>query len=83
MKCHLREGGAEIYTRAASKVERILWNKCDIMAHTLHNLVESIKKDMWHAYTASIVAKVDGDRDTRAQLHRLLVEADLRFQASE
>lgn len=37
---------------------------------------------MWHAYSTSIVAKVDGDRDTRKQLQRLLVEADAGFMPS-
>lgn len=80
MERHLRDSGAEIYTRAASRVERILWNKCNSMVHTLHNLEESVRKDMWHAYSTSIVAKVDGDRDTRKQLYGLLVEADIRFK---
>lgn len=71
-----------MYTCASSSVERIFSSRCDTMAHDLHTLKGSVDKDLWHAYTISIVAKDDGNRETREELRRLLVEADDRFQNS-
>lgn len=69
-----------MYTRASSRIENILWNKCNTMEQTLQNLKRSVDRDMWHAYTTSIVAKEDGNRAMREELRRLLVEADGDFQ---
>ncbi|KAG6361886.1 hypothetical protein INS49_010115 [Diaporthe citri] len=79
---HIRDKGAEMYTCASSRVERILRSRCVTMGHTLQNLKRSVYRDMWHAYTTSIVAKDDGNRAAREELHRLLVEADGHFQTS-
>lgn len=82
MDRHIHDKGADMYTRALSRVERILLSGCDIMADTLDDLKVSVGEDMWHAYSASVVAKEDGNRVTREELHRLLVEADGQFQLS-
>lgn len=71
-----------MYTCASSRVEKILRSKCVTMGHTLENLKRTVKNDMWHAYTTSIVARDDGNRAAREELRRLLVEADSHFQTS-
>lgn len=80
MDRHIRDRGAEMYTRASSRIENILWNKCNTMEQTLQSLKRSVDRDMWHAYKTSIVAKEDGNRAIREELRRLLVEADGDFQ---
>lgn len=69
-----------MYTSASSRLERILWTRCNNIEHTLQVLKRSVDRDMWHAYTTCIVAKDDGNRATREELRRLLVEADGQFQ---
>ncbi|KAK7708079.1 hypothetical protein SLS64_006901 [Diaporthe eres] len=79
---HIRDRGAEMYTSASSRVERILRSRCVTMGHILQKLKRSVDRDMWHAYTTSIVARDDGNRAAREELRRLLVEADGHFQTS-
>lgn len=82
MDRHIRDRGAEMYTSASSRVERILRSRCVTMGHILQKLKRSVDRDMWHAYTTSIVARDDGNRAAREELRRLLVEADSQFQTS-
>lgn len=71
-----------MYTRASSRIEKMLWSRCNTMEHTLQDLKRSVDRDMWHAYTTVIVAKEDGNRATREELRKLLIEADGHFQTS-
>lgn len=82
MDRHIRDRGAEMYTRALSRIENILWNKCNTIEHTLQNLKRSVDRDMWHTYKTGIVAKEDGNRAMREELRRFLVEDDGDFQPS-
>lgn len=82
MDRHIRDRGAEMYTSASSRVERILRSRYVTMGHILQKLKRSVDKDMWHAYTTSIVARDDRNRAAREELRKLLVEADGRFQTS-
>lgn len=71
-----------MHTRASSRIEKILWSRCDTMEHTLQSLKRSVERDMWHAYTTIIVAREDGNRAMRKELRRFLIEADGHFETS-
>ncbi|KAL1881291.1 hypothetical protein Daus18300_001143 [Diaporthe australafricana] len=79
---HLRESGAEMYTRVSYKVEDIMWNRCGDMRATLDDLKGSVYRDMWHAYTTTIVAKDNGTLAVREGVRKRLAEADGLFKLS-
>lgn len=80
MERHIRDRGVEIYTRALSRIENMLRNKCNNMEQTIQNLKRSVDGDMWHAYKSSIVPREDSNRAMREYLRRFLAEVDGHFQ---
>lgn len=82
MERHLRERGAEMYTRVSSRIGRTMGNRCNGMTARLNSLKDSVHKEMWHAYTTTIVAKEDGTLAVREGVRKRLVEADGLFKLS-